>query len=177
MSRIFPTPPRPHLLLTPCWSLCFRRTRWFSHRYLFVLSLQVFPAHRCHFRRSLLRRARPRCPRPRNSRPLDLRSCRARTRCLLLRHARPRCLLLRHAWPRCLLRRLRATPSQCRCTGVVRCQHRRRTCGLQLRHRSLHRHVHRSRHRSRLRRLALELSRLCTTRQSSIGTLAIFIPW
>ena len=43
-SRISPTPPPPHLLLTPSWSLCFRLTRWFSHRYLSVLFLQVFPA-------------------------------------------------------------------------------------------------------------------------------------
>ena len=30
--------------------LCFRLTRWFSHRYLSVLFLQVFPAHRHCFR-------------------------------------------------------------------------------------------------------------------------------
>src|SRR6185436_19928690 len=45
-SRISPTPPPLHLLLTPSWSLCFRQTRWFSHRYLSVLFLQVFLARR-----------------------------------------------------------------------------------------------------------------------------------
>jgi len=49
-SRISPTPPPPHLLLTPSWSPCFRLTRWFSHLYLSFFSLQVFRAHQHHCR-------------------------------------------------------------------------------------------------------------------------------
>jgi hypothetical protein len=49
-SWISPTLPPLHLLLTPSWRLCFRLTRWFSHSYLSVLSLQVSPARRHRLR-------------------------------------------------------------------------------------------------------------------------------
>jgi len=66
--------------------------------------------------------------------------------------------------------------NRCRCTGVVRCRHRRR-----LRLRRLQRRLPRSRRhrhlRRRLRRLTLESGRRCTTGQSSVGTLVGFISW
>jgi hypothetical protein len=112
----------------------------------------------------------------------DLRSCRARTRCLPLRHARPRCLHvhLRGTPSRCRCtgvarRRPRhhsGTLSRCRCTGVVQRRHWRRLLLRRLRCRRRSR-----RRRRRLLRLPLEPSRRYTTRLSSIGILGISIPW
>ena len=194
-SRISPTPPPLHLPLTPSWSPCSCLTRWFSHPCLSVLSLQVFLVHRHCLQCLLSRHARPRCLLPRHARTRCPLPRPARTRCLLPRHARPRRSLSRHARPQALLR---ATPSRCRCTGVVRCWHRHRS--LRLRHRRLpramcilyafssaarqlrlHRPLHRSRrhrhHHRHLHGLALVWSHQATTRPSSIGTLVTFIPW